>query len=353
MIISCCEKDYRAYPALNYSSLKDFDNNRISYYFDKVLGQKEAKVMSNEVKLGAAVDVLLLEADKYDEKFVKPVFNKPTGQMGEFMDEFWTQSQIFIDDDGKFTETFENRLKYAWDVFTTKNPDKFKGKDIDFIKENFAKTQKDGTCPRDYYIDLMATAGKVIIDEKMDKKARKIVESIKNGKYTKELFQPSRLITLDYQVAIVGEINGEPVKGLLDIIKIDHSKKTVTGIDLKTSWQTDAFSYTFKKFKYYLQASLYHYLLEQYIKDKNLDGYSVDNQFLFLVCDSSMQYHPHFEKVDEDLLHKGMYGFIDSFGMRYKGVYEILNEIKFCIKNNDFYDSLELDENKGINAIKC
>lgn len=351
MIIECCEKDYRAYPALNYSSLKDFDNNRISYYYEKVLGHKEVKAPSDEVKLGAIVDILLLEPERFDEKFVKPVFMKPVGQMGDFVDELWAVSQRFIGEDGKMTETFQTRLEYTWDIFKNKYPDKFKGKDLAFISDNFNK-HKDGVSPKEYFINLAATYGRILIDEKLDKKARKIADAVKNGKYTKHVFDASRTILYEKQIAIVGELNGEPVKGLLDLIKIDHSKKLVTGIDLKTTWQSDSFSYNFKKMKYYLQASLYHYLLNQYVIDKGLTDYQVSSEFLFLVCDNNMQYLPHFEKVDEATLKAGMTGFIDGFGIRYKGVSEIIDEINYCKKSGDYYDTKELNDNNGINLIK-
>jgi hypothetical protein len=53
------EKEYRNYDAYNYSSLKEFDLNRLSYYYKYVEGIKDEKPMSYDVLIGSMVDCLL------------------------------------------------------------------------------------------------------------------------------------------------------------------------------------------------------------------------------------------------------------------------------------------------------
>ena len=350
MIIECCEKDYRKYEAYNYSGLKLFAENPYSYYNKYVLKQKEDEGLSDSVKIGMLVDCLLLEKEKFNEKFSITVCEKPVGQMGEFIDELWLVTQRFIDENGVITVSMKERLEFTWEVFKQKNPTKFKGKDFSYIVENFKNEDKNGNSPQLYYVNLIKEFGKITVDQKMYDKAEKIVNNIVHGKYTSSLFQPSRTKALKYQTAIVSTIDGIEVKGLIDIIEIDHSTKTVLGIDLKTTWQMTNFSFNFKKMGYYLQASLYHTLLNQFIIDNKLTGYTVDERFIFLICDSTMTYLPHFYICNNEVIQKGINGFSDSY-TDYKGVKQLIKEIEYC-KKNGFYDHISLHENNGYLNIK-
>lgn len=350
MIIECCEVDYRKYEAYNYSGLKLFAENPYSYYNKYILKQKEEEGLSDSVKIGMLVDCLLLEKERFNEKFSITVCDKPVGQMGDFIDELWVITQRFTDENGVITVSMKERLEFAFDVFKQKNPNKFKGKDFSYVVENFRIEDKNGNSPELYYINLIKEFGKITVDQKTYDKAEKIVNNILNGKYTNKLFLPSRTKELKYQTAIVSTIDGVEVKGLIDIIEIDHTAKTVLGIDLKTTWQMTNFSFNFKKMGYYLQASLYHSLLSQYIIDNNLTGYTVDDRFMFLICDSTLTYLPHFYICSKDIIDKGLNGFSDSY-TDYKGVKQLIKEIEYCRKNG-FYDHLSLHENNGFLNIK-
>lgn len=340
------ESDYRAHPAYNYSKLKDFTSNKISYYYKHELNQRDDSSINSAMVIGSIVDCLLFQPEEFGNKYNIAHFPKPIGQMGEFLDELWSKTKNFIDEKGVITESLKNRLEFTWDVFKKKYPDKFKGKDLNFIIENFSKTDKNGASPQEYYIELLSGFNKITIEQKDYDKAEKIIETLKQGKYSSFLFKESPGIENLYQIGVVGDLNGFEVKGLYDIIRIDHNKKTIKGIDLKTTWQSDNFVYSFKKLSYYLQASIYHYLLNVFKKDMGYDDYTIDDTFSFLICDSSMQFLPHFQSVSKDTLDKGLNGFVDSYNIKYKGVIEIIQEIEFC-KKNTFYDSIDLDTNKG------
>lgn len=339
------EKEYRLYDAINYSSLKEFDNNRGAYYRKYVLKEKEVKVLNQSMIIGSLVDCLLLVPEEFETLFKIAVCDKPSGQMGLFVDELYGAVLQYTNDNGEMTEKTENLLQYTFDRFKVKYPDKFKGKDYQYVIDNFNKKDKNGTSAYDYFIECLAGNGRIIIDEKLQARAEKIVNAIKFGKYSKNLFEGSRTTKNYYQKPIVGNLMGYEVKGLLDIITVNSTEKTIKGIDLKCVWSPESFNYSFLKMGYYLQASLYNYLLQQFRDDMGLTDYSIE-PFEFLVCDTTLENLPHFYTTDNSILRSGMEGFVDKYGTKYNGVEEIIKDIDYC-KKNSFYDSNELNNNNG------
>lgn len=342
------EIEYRKTKLMHYSALKQFDNNRLTFYREYELGQKEQSAVTNySMIMGSLIDCLLLEPDEFDSKFKVAYCSKPTGQMGEFIDTLYNITLKFIDKDNQITETLKNRLELAFDLFKKENPTKFKGKDLNYVIENFNKKDKDNISPLDYFQECLSSSGKLVIDNFLLNRAEKIVDTIKHGKYTKHLFQYDKNKEILYQKGIIFEYLGEICKTLHDRIEINHKTKTIESFDLKSTWDSEGFDYSFKKLGYYLQGGLYYSSLEQLKKDLKLEDYEILNRFTFIVCDTSMEFLPHLRIMDENLINSSLNGFEDKYGIKYKGVNQLISEIQFCRNMGDFKDSLELNNTNG------
>lgn len=341
------EKEYRKHPALNYSKLKDFDKNRYDYYRKHVLKDKIVNINQSMI-LGSLVDCLLLEPQNFSKMFTIASCSKPTGQMGEYVDELYTVLLELSDENGEKKEKINNMMQYAFERFKVKNPNKFKGKDFDYLKTQFSKKDsKTQSSAMDYFLECVSGSDTYVIDQKLYDRAEKIKNLIAYGKYSGWIFQPSRTIETYTQKPLLGNFEGVNIKGLLDIIVVNNTEKTIKGIDLKNVWSPDDFNQSFLKMGYYLQASMYHYLLKDFAKSINKEDYKI-LPFEFLVCDTTLETVPHFYECDEDILKKGLYdGFVDKYGNFYKSVKTLIEEIEFCTKNNSFNDTLELNSNNG------
>ena len=116
-----------------------------------------------------------------------------------------------------------------------------------------------------YFRELKESQGKTIISEDFMATVDAVCGSLKTSEVTRELFTaPERgsKIQIIYQVPIYWEttIKGSVVdcKSLLDIVVIDHDKKTVTPVDLKTTGDSlNSFDYVCSKYRYDIQAAFY------------------------------------------------------------------------------------------------
>ena len=100
------------------------------------------------------------------------------------------------------------------------------------------------------------------------------VEGIKPGKHRTGDDDPDIEIIYQLPIYFMVEEHEEgtefEAKGLLDGVYIDHKKKTITPLDLKTIGKPiSQFKQSYLKYGYYLQAEWYMYALEELIKFKN------------------------------------------------------------------------------------
>lgn len=117
------------------------------------------------------------------------------------------------------------------------------------------KILKEG---EDYYNELIESNGKQIISEIEGQIISNIVMSFKSHKHTSKYFQEGEGLDIFYQVPIYFSQNGVDCKVLLDKVIIDHNKKTIQPIDIKTmSGATRTFPVALRRFRYDIQASFY------------------------------------------------------------------------------------------------
>lgn len=134
-----------------------------------------------------------------------------------------------------------------------------------------------------YYELLFLSENKTILDTDTYKDVLNTVDALKSSPATKWYFEkdnPFVNIERLYQLKFKGELDGIPFRNMADLIIVDHDKKEVTPIDLKTSGKPEwNFYKSFIEWQYSIQARLYWRIIRQnmdkdeYFKDFTLNDY--------------------------------------------------------------------------------
>lgn len=342
--------DYRKIEALNYSSLKLFDDSPLDYYRMIILKEKKEYNTNTALLIGSVVDFYLIDCnaveevfeDKFDTKFALYSGTKSTAQAFYLADILY---KITVRDtqDGICTTDFKTRFKEAMKIAQAEG--KYKGKTEDKVLDDFNNTALS------YYDELIQNADKQVVDIFILDKAKKIVEQLITHNFTYKLFQDKKSIERLNKVVIqfTLEIDGIDIscKSEIDMIHIDHEHKIVRPYDLKTTYDNDNFEYNFVKNKYYLQMAFYYLSIRAWMqKDEKIKDYKLESM-KFVVADTSKNNrYPLVYTTDDELLKKGLKGF--NYKERYyKGVEQLLSEVAWAFNNNIWKCTKETYENNG------
>ena len=158
------------------------------------------------------------------------------------------------------------------------------------------------------------------------------------------LLEEDNLIT---QIKLIGEVNGVKIKGMLDFIYINHKEHKIIPFDLKTGINPhySFFEKGYLAWNYYIQASLYRTLLEDYIRKNHSEykEYTIDN-FRFMYCGRADRL-PIIYRVS-DKLHKAGYSGFEYKNKYYPGINELIEDYIYYKENpNSLYKKgYEVDE---------
>lgn len=259
------ESEYRQDAALSYSTLSRFERDgfeNLDSLFDKV--------ESPSLSFGSYVDCLITDGegafqDKYlvsnipsmepsVEPVVKEIFNQFKNSYTNIND---------IPDSGILPIINQMNYQTRWKPATRCNAIKEKGSQ--------------------YYQTMFMAKDKSIITQDVYNKVFACVRALKDSPQTHNYFcenNPFEDIERFYQLKFKGILNGIPYRCMPDLIIVDHSKKIIYPIDLKTSSHREYDFYkSFVQWKYDIQARLYWRLIRQaldkddYFKDFKLADY--------------------------------------------------------------------------------
>lgn len=358
------EEAYRALPneIRSYSQFKTFDISRNKYYREYVLGEKDFE-MNQDMLLGSLVDCLLTCPDEFDNRYHMMTGNAPTGQWGEYITTLSKVCRQYLKN-GKFTIEFTEIMRIAFELFKEENPDKFKGKDFDYIVLNYSKEDsRSKIVPRDYFQQCLDNIEKIPVDLAMSTRAAKVKDSLVYGKYTAKLFQTSSsrtsqtaasstdVIDVYSQFPLQFEYKGQMIKILIDRLEVNHTTKTVKVYDIKCVWDSTGFGYNYLKARYYIQAGLYHFGVST-LMDQLPAEYKLDPNFYFIVADTTLNYNACIYKITTEQLQDAFNGFEDSRGRKWNGIDEIIADIVYCDSINDYKDCLALNQADGVLSIQ-
>lgn len=329
--------------SLDYFNTKAISNSLMGLYEEDfkafvdywVYNKYMPRVDTESLTLGSLVDTLLTSPEEFDSRYYVYDKEAPTGQMLQFCKEVFKlqHSSGPISYEDMFGEAYKNV-----------------GFKRDKLESIIKRYETEG---KDYTECLNNSIGKEVISSVVLDKAKRLVSELKANPYTRLIVN----IKNNENVEVINQLvlNSEwekdgiklPLKACLDKVIIDHKKKRIIPIDIKTSSDSTHFSNSVYKYKYYRQGSFYKYMLESYIKERGLEDYVVTD-FLFLVCSTTSYDNHFFYKLSGNDIKVARYGGKFMNNMRVKGFEEILNEIVYMTKSKNWKYPYEVQICNGI-----
>lgn len=301
---------------INQSAIKSFIScDNPSQWKNKWINKTIENKKTNSLSLGSLTDCLLFSPEEFDEKFVFYKEKYPTDKVLDICNSILDDGLVFDDSNIIF-----KAKEYSFGASTWKNDTIIK------------KIREEG----EYYINYcINNKDKIPFTSQQYEIAECIVNNIiNNPKTRKYFFEEEDNCEFIRQKTIESNIEGIPVKGTPDLFIIDHVKKKIILIDLKTSRNAYRFKQDIQKFGYALQMSFYKDLLESFY-----EGYTVDSCMNIVgdtvTCDVYIYIYNEFD------LH------IEKHGNKWsKGWLYYLKEINWHI-TNDIWNSTQEQENNG------
>ena len=260
------EEEYRADPALSYSTLARYERegfNNLDKLFDRI--------ETPSLTFGSAVDSIITGGqEEFDERFMVAEFPSMPDSIVKIIKSLYKQyagtyrSLLNIPDNSIIRETEDQNYQMNWKPETRAKVIREKG--------------------TDYYNLLFVAGDRCIIDTQTYQDVVNAVRVLKESSSTKLYFADDNPFEPDierlYQLKFKGEFDGITYRNMADLIIVNHKEKWVKPVDLKTSSHTEwDFYKSFVDWNYQIQARLYWAIIRQnmdkdeYFKDFKLLDY--------------------------------------------------------------------------------
>lgn len=238
------EPTYRADEALSYSTLAKYARegfNKLDSLFDKV--------ETPSLTFGSAVDALITGGQKeFDENFMvadfPPVTESVEKMVKVLFDEFCVTHRTLNDIPDVEIIGRTEALKYQ----------------LNWKPETRAKVIREQGS--EYYSLMYAANGRKILTTEQKEQVDAAVRALHNSPATQFLFMPNNQFDTrwnrEYQLKFKATFEGVNYRCMADLLLVDHDKKIVYPIDLKTSSHTEwDFFESFIQWRYDIQGRLY------------------------------------------------------------------------------------------------
>jgi len=334
MIKTVSEEVFKNTIGISYSRLSKLAESPQAYK----LGLAE-EPDSSAISLGSAVDIMLTNPERFDEKIYVMTADKPSSEM---MLKFVT---TYVSTGDTVKAHHESGFKIG----------------IDAVLKKFESEGKD-------FANALSKAGdRKILDAEEFFKANQIVNTLKNNPFTKKyfiledgielLFQPNIIWDAMYNSLVTGKVEYQTAKSVLDIIRIDHKNKKIQPVELKTG--AESFMKSYWKYKRYLQGAMYDTAIQQTLENTDSE-YDVEN-IRFIYADSNLLYPPVIYQMTDDDILTGKYGReyrvfagnnksiitnIDNY-WKIKGYTQLAAELEWHEKNNQWDYSYDIYRRNG------
>lgn len=265
------EETYRADPAYSYSTLAKFHREgfeNLTHLFDKT--------SSPSLTFGSMVDTLLTDGEEaFNARFFSAEFPDTPPSIIEIV------KALFND-----KRESENSLSGIDDITILNYINSF----------NYQPRWKDATRVNDvvtkgsaYYDMLLLADGKEVVTSKEKQDAYDCVEILRTDPKTRWYFQkdnPFDGIERLYQLKFKGEYDSILLRGMMDLVLVDHKNKIIYPCDLKTSYKPEyKFFKSFVEWDYFIQSNLYAELIRQNIaKDEYFKDFKIADYRFIVIC---------------------------------------------------------------------
>ena len=326
------EEDYRADPAISYSTLSSFARES-----SKVIPHLGEKKDTESLRFGSLVDCLLTEPDTLDSRF-------------------------FIADFPSVGDKVEAVCKRVYERTKARSLSIAPKKELlqAIVEEEYypnwgeeAKLRniiKSGT---PFYSLLSLADGKTILSTDDFNRAKSCVEVLLTHPFTKDIFFSNPFSNTEkiYQLKFRTEELAEyPVRCMMDLCIVDHTNKIIRPIDLKTTGKDEEkFEDSFIQWMYMLQATLYAQILQLIIsKDTYFKDFTI-LPYWFVVINKYNQTPLVWEF--KHIFWEGDF-VVKKSGERLKGWRSLLKEFLWHVNNKKYEYSYESYINNGVREIQ-
>jgi hypothetical protein len=166
----------------------------------------------------------------------------------------------------------------------------------------------------EYFKALIEAGDKIILSENQNQIINRVIGTLTTHPYTSWVFKDSSTVDIVYQFPIYFDVDGIFCKALLDMIRVDHTTKTIMPFDIKTIGDyITKFNTAVRVRRYDLQGSFYAYALSTALKQlsdligKDITAYRIAN-FAFIVESTKTPGTPLIFPLDSGLIACGRYG---------------------------------------------
>lgn len=329
------EPEYRANPAISYSTLSTFAKGGPS-----VIPTIHAKKEAPALRFGGLLDTLITEPEVVNERY--------------FIGEFPSLSETLL----KIVKHIYSLVSSEYRTLEDVPPNII----LDIAREyQHGKGWHDETVIKDvikkaseYYQLLSIASNKTIMSNDDYLRASNCATVLQTHPYTKPFFgdelaannyfADTDLIEIEKHYQLKFLLEEEGIRCMFDEVWVNHTNKTIRPIDLKsTAGDEDDFNRAFKMWRYDIQATMYWYILRR-IMDK--DEYFKDFTLLpfTFVYISKFNQTPIIYEYDDAHVAGDR---IDRYGTEFKSWQTLLREFKWHRENQLFDYSMEVYANSG------
>lgn len=327
------EEEYRADSAVSYSTLSQFDREGVS-----CIPHLKDKKDSQALRFGSLTDTLMTEPETLEQKFVIADFFRPSDTITKIVTNIWDNCDKTI-----------TRLEKV-------NPELIL---LYINEENYQTNWKDATRinkiieeGQEYFSLLKLSENKILMSQYDYNSAVECVDTLKMSNFTGKYFYVSPLtphIEGHFQLKFRLVLGKYAIRCMFDRIIVDHKAKTIQPVDLKTTGKPEeGFEESFEGWRYYLQSSMYSYILRKLCeKDEYFKDFTV-LPFIF-VCINRYSLKP-LAWVDENSVYDRSVR-LNKEGKIMKPWYVLLEELLWHMENNKLDYSYESYKSGGLRKL--
>jgi hypothetical protein len=332
------EPTYRKDKAISYSTLSRFEREgwrKLSSLFDKL--------DTPQLTFGSAVDSILTDGEEdFNKRFI--VCDFPP-----LSDSLIGVTKALHRDYGKTYKYINNipddaisNAAVACNYYAGNN---YRETRIRKVKES---------C-NEYYSLLTLAGDKTILSQFDYNGVMRCVEELRTNEGTKNFFSINPFephIEKVFQLKFRSHYNNIGVRCMFDLIIVDHERKIIYPVDLKTTGHPEEeFESSFASWRYDIQAKLYSYILQKvisqddYFKDFKIASYQFVVINRYTAAPIVWEYKGNFGEVD----------LVDDNGKVYRDWRKIIIDLDYYLKHPEAKYKREVQENNGrmqINILK-
>ena len=245
-----------------------------AFYKHYILNQREDKMEQHLIE-GSLLHCLLLEEDKFHEKYVVSPVNLPGDSIKNVVDKVFTRALMNGHTDLSLEQNEFDILEILKEINLYQS-----------LKTDAQRVEKVVTDASISYYNFLTTKGdKAVIDEDTLNKVKGYAEIVRSNEKITNLLNIGGTFSMSEVPFVMDTQYDFGLRGFVDNVNIDHGAKVIYINDLKTSGKLlQDFPETIEYYKYWLQAAVYCKLVRA---NYGLSDYKI--KFHFIVVDKLTQ----------------------------------------------------------------